>query len=105
MTPPVSPAVRRNTWLLAAGHGLLSGQLPVHMILGGLAGTMLAGQPEYGTLPITSMVLGTMCVTAPLSIFMQRFGPDARAFFSAPVRAHLAAWFVPTPYSSSHSQS
>ena len=68
---------RGNLWLLVAAHGLLSGQLAVHMILGGLAGALLAERPEYATLPISAMIVATMVVTAPLSLFMQRFGRRA----------------------------
>ena len=65
---------RRNALLLATAHGILGSQLGIHIILGGLAGALLAEDPRYATLPISIMVMTTMAVTAPISLLMGRVG-------------------------------
>jgi predicted MFS family arabinose efflux permease len=55
-------------------QAVLGSQMPVHIILGGLAGALLADNPALATLPISMIVLASM-FTAPLaSLIMGRFG-------------------------------
>lgn len=64
----------RNALLLAFSHGVLGSQVGIHIILGGLSGSLLASNPAFATLPISLMVVTTMAFTGPLSLFMGRFG-------------------------------
>jgi predicted MFS family arabinose efflux permease len=59
---------------LFVAQAVLGSQMPVHIILGGLAGALLADNPALATLPISMIVLASM-FTAPLaSLIMGRFG-------------------------------
>jgi MFS family permease len=71
---PDDDRARRNVRVLVAAQGLLGAQMPVHFILGGLAGQMLAPNPCLATLPISLTVFGTMLAAPFLAAFMQRFG-------------------------------
>jgi MFS family permease len=57
--------------------------MPVHFILGGLAGQMLAPNPCLATLPISLTVFGTMLAAPFLAGFMQRFGRRPGFFVGA----------------------
>lgn len=50
---------------------------PVQLILGGLAGLMLAPDPALATLPSSIQTLAGMVAAAPLSLLMGRFGRRA----------------------------
>ncbi|MEM6677013.1 MAG: MFS transporter [Pseudomonadota bacterium] len=68
------PRALRAVGILIWGQSVLGAQMPVHIILGGLVGHMLADDPAFATLPITVSVLGCM-VTAPgMSWLMGRYG-------------------------------
>jgi MFS family permease len=88
MTVPAQPQhndarARRNVGVLVAAQGLLGAQMPVHFILGGLAGQMLAPNPCLATLPISLTVFGTMLAAPFLAAFMQRFGRRPGFFLGA----------------------
>ncbi len=51
--------------------------------IGGLAGQSLASNICLATLPISLIVLGSMCAASPLSALMQRFGRRAGFFVGA----------------------
>lgn len=68
------PLARRNALLLACAHAILGSQLNVHIILGGLAGALVAPQPHYATVPISAMLIASMCCTAPISLLMGWLG-------------------------------
>ena len=55
-------------------QSILGAQMPVHFILGGLAGQLLAADPAWATLPISVTVFGSMCAAPILSMLMGRFG-------------------------------
>ncbi len=84
MTPPAPPPAesadapdiraKRNVRVLAAAQVILGSQMPVHFILGGLAGQVLAPNPCLATLPVTVMILGSMISAPLLSELMQRQG-------------------------------
>lgn len=65
---------RRNVGVLFCLHAVLGGQMAIHIILGGLAGLLLASDPALATLPISVTVLTSMFTTAPASLYMGRFG-------------------------------
>ena len=65
---------KRNVGVLFLVHAILGAQMPMHIILGGLAGATLAPDPALATLPISIMVLASMCTAAPASLFMGRVG-------------------------------
>ncbi|MGY6536729.1 MAG: MFS transporter [Pararhodobacter sp.] len=78
MTPSVSDArARRNVWVLVAAQAILGAQMPMIFIIGGLAGTTLAANVCWATLPISMIVLGSMLTATPLAAFMQRYGRRA----------------------------
>ena len=77
-----SPAVddaraKRAVALLFWGQSVLGAQMPVHFILGGLAGGLLAENDALATLPISMIVLGSMFAAPAMSAVMGRFGRRA----------------------------
>ena len=74
---PSDRRARRNVGVLVAATMILGSQLPVHFILGGLAGQMLSPNKCFSTLPISLIVFGSMLSAPILSAVMQRRG---RAF-------------------------
>ncbi|WP_114965200.1 MFS transporter [Alkalilacustris brevis] len=75
---PVSDArAKRNVIVLVAAQAILGAQMPMIFTLGGLAGGMLASNACWATLPISLIVLGSMCTATPLASFMQRYGRRA----------------------------
>lgn len=55
-------------------QSVLGAQLPVQLILGGLAGKLLAENDALATLPISVMMVGSMCGAPLLAAVMQRVG-------------------------------
>ena len=74
---------RRNVLVLVAAQAILGAQLPMIFTIAGLAGSSLAPNKCWATLPITMMVIGSMLTATPLSALMQRFGRRAGFFFGA----------------------
>jgi MFS family permease len=74
---------RRNVLVLVAAQAILGAQLPMIFTIAGLAGSSLAPNKCWATLPITAMVIGSMLTATPLSMLMQRFGRRAGFFFGA----------------------
>ena len=68
---------RRNVTVLVLAQALLGAQMPMIFTIGGLAGQSLASNACFATLPISMIVLGSMCAATPVSAFMQRFGRRA----------------------------
>ena len=68
---------RRNLRVLMAAQMILGSQMPVHFILGGLAGQVLSPDKCLSTLPITLIVFGSMLSAPVVSTVMQRFGRAA----------------------------
>lgn len=48
--------------------------IPMMMFIGSLIGVTLAPNPEYATLPIAAMIVGTAIGTVPMALLMQKFG-------------------------------
>jgi MFS family permease len=68
---------RRNITVLILAQAVLGAQLPVNIILGGLAGALLAPSAALATLPISIIVLVSMFTVPMASLFMGRFGRRA----------------------------
>lgn len=68
---------KRNVIVLVMAQAILGAQMPMIFTIGGLAGQSLAPNPCFATLPISMIVLGSMCAATPVSAFMQRFGRRA----------------------------
>lgn len=68
---------RRNVMVLVAAQAILGAQMPMFFIVGGLAGSTLATNLCWATLPISLIVLGSMSAATPLSALMQRYGRRA----------------------------
>lgn len=64
----------RQVFLLASSQALFQTISVIVMTIGGLAGALLASEPEYATLPIATMFLGTACMMFPASMLMNKFG-------------------------------
>ena len=74
---------RRNVLVLVAAQAVLGAQLPMIFTIAGLAGSSLAPNICWATLPITMMVIGSMLTATPISALMQRYGRRAGFFFGA----------------------
>ncbi|WP_149586892.1 MFS transporter [Tabrizicola flagellatus] len=86
---------RRNVMVLVAAQAVLGAQLPMIFTIAGLAGSSLAPNACWATLPVTMMVIGSMLTATPLSMLMQRFGRRAGFFFGAgggALGAAIGAW-------------
>ena len=88
---------QRIVLLLAAAHGVLGAQVAMHIILGGLAGALLAPNPQYATLPISMMILAGASSTALISFLMGRLGRRAGFLFGTTAGGSaglVAAWAI-----------
>lgn len=61
-------------WVLVAAQAVLGAQMPIIFTVAGLAGSSLAPNPCWATLPISLTVIGSMLWAQPLSMLMQRKG-------------------------------
>ncbi len=88
---------RLNVLLLALAHGTLGAQVAMHVILGGLAGALLAPDPKYATLPISMMITASAMSTGLVSLLMGRFGRRAGFLLgtaSGAVAGLVSAWAI-----------
>ena len=70
--------VRRNALTLAAAASFHGGIPPIHIALGGLAGTYLLGPDKsLATLPITTFLIGSAVGAIPAAALMRRVGRRA----------------------------
>jgi predicted MFS family arabinose efflux permease len=65
---------KRNLVVLFLAHAVLGCQLPVNVILGGLAGAELADNRAFATLPLSVIVLTSMFMAPLASLIMGRLG-------------------------------
>ncbi|KIT14208.1 MFS transporter [Jannaschia aquimarina] len=72
-----APAGIVNFALLLSANAILASALPMLIVLGGLAGLMLAPTPGLATLPLSISTLAGLIAAAPFSLFMGRFGRQA----------------------------
>lgn len=83
MTEAAAPAphsdtrAKRNVAVLVAAQAIMGAQMPMIFTIGGLAGTTLAANICWATLPISMIVLGSMLTATPLAAFMQKYGRRA----------------------------
>jgi len=77
MSDTTDSRATRNVTVLVLAQAILGAQMPLIFTIGGLAGTSLATNLCFATLPISLIVLGSMTSATPLSWFMQRYGRRA----------------------------
>jgi MFS family permease len=65
---------RRNLRVLVAAQATLGAQMPVHFILGGLAGQVLAANKCFATLPISLIIFASMASAPVMAGLMQARG-------------------------------
>jgi MFS family permease len=65
---------KRNVVVLVMAQAILGAQMPMIFIVGGLAGQSLAANVCLATLPISMIVIASMCAATPMSALMQRAG-------------------------------
>lgn len=63
-----------NLILILIGNAILGAPMPMLIILGGLAGVLLAPSEAFATLPASIQVLSGLFAAAPISLLMGRFG-------------------------------
>ena len=68
---------KRNLSILFAAHAVLGSQMPINVILGGLAGAVVADNRSLATLPVSVIVLFSMFAAPVASLVMGRFGRRA----------------------------
>jgi MFS family permease len=66
--------MHRQVLLLASAQAFFQTVSTIVMVVGGLAGAVLAPAPEWATTPIATMFLGTALSTVPASLWMARAG-------------------------------
>ena len=76
MTQAVS-SPRRTVFILILAQALLGAQMPMLFTIAGLAGQSLASNICFATMPISMIVIGSMCAATPISSVMQRYGRRA----------------------------
>ena len=74
---------KRNVAVLAFMQAILGAQLPVYIILGGLAGALLAEDKSLATLPIAFQMVVGMLTAAPMSLLMGKVGRKPGFFLGA----------------------
>lgn len=68
---------RRTVFILILAQALLGAQMPMLFTIAGLAGQSLASNICFATMPISMIVIGSMCAATPISAVMQRYGRRA----------------------------
>ena len=63
-----------NVVVLATAQAFVGAQLPMHFILGGLAGAYLSITSCFATLPVSMIIIGSTIAATFLSMLMQKFG-------------------------------
>ncbi len=99
MTAQSDHLARRNVAVLVAAQAVLGAQMPMIFTIAGLAGTSLASNVCFATLPISMIVMASMFSATPLSAIMQRFGRRAGFAVGAmggAVGAAIGAWGLMT---------
>lgn len=76
MTQAVS-SPRRTVLVLILAQAVLGSQMPMLFTIAGLAGQSLASNICFATMPISMVVIGSMCAATPISSVMQRYGRRA----------------------------
>jgi MFS family permease len=85
-TPAVSlTRDRRNVLILAVSQGLFVTGQSMLIILSGLVGSTLAADPALATLPVSTVVVGTLAATVSASLLMRRIGRRAGFLLGAAI--------------------
>lgn len=71
---PEQRSMIRNLSLLFVGNALLGAQMPMLIIMGGLAGVLLAPTPSLATFTISLQMLAALLTASPISLLMGRLG-------------------------------
>ncbi len=90
---------RRNVIVLVAAQAILGAQMPMIFTIAGLAGSLLAPNACWATLPISMTVIGSMLTATPISALMQRHGRRAGFVVGAlggALGAAIGAWGLMT---------
>ena len=90
---------KRNVAVLVAAQAILGAQMPMIFTVAGLAGSSLAPNACWATLPISCAVIGSMLTATPISAFMQRHGRAAGFAMGAlggAIGGALGAWALYT---------
>jgi len=88
---------KRNVAVLFFAQATVGAQLPINLILGGLAGAVLAENVALATLPLSMMVLAAMFTAPVASHFMGYFGRRTgflTGVIAGAVGGALSAWAV-----------
>ena len=64
--------------LILLANGILSAAMPMLIVLGGLAGLMLAPTPIFSTLPASIQMFAGLLAAAPMAWCMGKFGRKLR---------------------------
>jgi predicted MFS family arabinose efflux permease len=70
----MSAHAKRNVAVLFVAQAIVGAQAPMHIVLGGLAGALLADNAAFATLPISIVVLVSMFSAPLVSLIMGRYG-------------------------------
>jgi len=73
MTQAIS-SPRRTIIILILAQATLGAQMPMLFIIAGLAGQSMASNICFATMPISMIIIGSMCAATPISSIMQRYG-------------------------------
>lgn len=65
---------RNNLRVLLGMQAFSMTAMPMMILIGGLLGAQMAPDPQWSTLPVAALVLGTALSTLPASMLMRRFG-------------------------------
>lgn len=96
---PTRKIAVRNVAVLSGLSAILGAQMPVFMILGGLAGAQLAPNMGLATLPIACQMIAAMVFALPVSLMMGRLGRKPGFAFGAlagAIGGGIAAWGLVT---------
>ncbi len=86
---------KRNVVVLVLGQMFFGAQMPMLFIFGSLAGAFLVENKALATLPISIMMLTTMFMAGPVSLFMGKYGRRAGFLFGISMGALgglIGAW-------------
>jgi len=64
----------KNNWLLFVAHPLAMCASSMVVFAGGLLGEQIAPSPDFATLPLTIMIIGTASAVIPASVLMKKLG-------------------------------
>ncbi len=87
----------RTLAVLFCAQAFSQSAAPIVVLLAGIVGVSMAPSPEYATLPVALMIVGTAATTVPAAMMMSRFGRKAGFVFGAGYAAGaglLGAWAI-----------